>query len=160
MMKRLIALLLACLLVVPCAFASSVSSVDTMIYGHNLYSDLTGAEELKGTPKTTTKGETSLCYFDVNGVRVGFILKSGKATSFYCIANEENVGEFLSQATSGLYNICGTDSLSYWYVNLFDQFLTARAGRESELNPFIENVCMFNITKKGSEYTFLATILK
>ena len=156
-MKRLLIFLLI-LCVVP-VIAFGVDEVEVMLYGHNIYASLTGAQEVTGEAEITVNGENTLYSYTVNGVDFGYVVKEGKVKTCFCRAKEENAGELLSQAASALYNICGTDSISYWYVNLFDQFLTARAGKTSETNPYVNNVCMFQIERKNGIYTFIAAIL-
>ena len=156
-MKRLLcSLLILCL--VP-ALAFCVDEVETLTYGHNQFAPLTGAHELTGEPEVTPTSTGAIYSYTVEGVDVGFIVKDGRVSICFCRAKEEFLGEFLSQATSALYNICGADSISYWYPNLFDQFLTARAGNVSETKPFIDKVCIFEMERENGLYTFMAAKL-
>lgn len=158
-MKRMIVAIAAAVMIVTPVLAAT--DLEVMIYGHNTFSSITGAAELAGEPTVfETKDKTkTIYYFTVNGVDVGFIVKDGTVKSCYCRATEESIGEFLSQSASVLYNICGTESLSYWYPNLLDQFLTARSGETSDIHPFIENICAFEITKENGLYQMIAAKL-
>ena len=136
------------------------ADLKTMVEGHNDYAMLTGAVELTGKP-VEKEGSTSKGYiYHVNGVDVGFIVKEGNVSSCYCIASDENIGEFLSQAASALLNIAGIENVAYCYARLLDQYLMAKIGEESQNYPFIENVVMFYVKKSDGKYTFLAAILK
>ena len=141
------------------ALAFCVDEVETLTYGHNQFAPLTGAHELTGEPEVSPTETGAIYTYNVEGVAVGFIVKNDRVSTCFCRAKEESVGEFLSQATSALYNICGADSISYWYPNLFDQFLMARAGIESETKPFIDKVCIFVIERENGVYTFMAAKL-
>lgn len=152
-------LLLVCFLPV-FAFADDVNVI---INGHNLYADLTGAAQLEGEPQITTSDKypsRKVYSFTVNGVTVGFTTDNEKVKTFYCKASEENAGELLSQAACALYNMVGTDYLSFWYPRLLDQFLIARAGIvEGNEYPFIEDVLIFYMKKENGIYTFMLSLL-
>ena len=156
-MKRFVCLLLVLFLAPVCAFG--VSDFEVTVYGHNMYSSLTGAKELEGSPSVQVDGERTIYSYDLDGIDVGFFVEEEKVKTFYCRSNENNVGEFISQCASALYNICGAETLSVWYPYLIDQFLNARAGIESETKPFIQGVCIFSMTYSDGIYTFLAVIL-
>ena len=156
-MKRFLCTLMVLCLIPVIAFA--VDDIDVMVYGHNIYAALTGAQELTGEPNITKNDDNTVYIYSTGSVDVGFIVKESKVSTCFCRATEENAGEMLSQAASALYNICGTNNISYWYTNLLDQFFKARAGEKTETPPFIENVCMFTLRKENGVYTFLAAKL-
>lgn len=159
-MKRILCVLLILCLLPACAF--SVSNLETMVIQHNLYNLLTGAAEITGAPTKLGTTKNGIVYqYIVNGVKVGFFVDDDIVKGVYCKATEEYCGELLSQSASILYNICGTETSSYWYPSLLNQFLIARAGTnyKTEERPYIRNVCMFTMTKEDGVYTFLAAIL-
>ena len=156
-MKKAAVILAAVMIATP---ALAELKPESAVFGHNLYSEVTGAAELTGIPTTKKASTGSIQYYTVNGVDVGFITdESGSVTTVYCRAKEESAGEFLSQCASALYNIAG-ENVSYWYPRLLEQFISARSGNPTEEKPFIPGVCMFDIKKKGEIYQFLAAILE
>lgn len=97
--------------------------------------------------------------YNVNGLDVGFGVKNDRVETFFCVGEEENIGEMLSQAAAALYNFAGVENVSYWYPNLLDQLLNARAGTETEKAPFIEGVCIFQLYRNKKQYFFILSVI-
>ena len=152
-MKKII-----CLLFIACIFSSCAFAYDDLeldVYNINLYSDMTGATQLTGTPiqSEMKNGATAFVYI-VNNVNVGLCYKDDTLTTVYCTADEDSIGEFLSQAASAIYIFKGSDDIWELYANLIDQYFNARA--EAEYDPYLGSDFAFQITKgENNKYNFM-----
>lgn len=154
MRKIIVLVLVLAFFVLP----AQAADLETMVSGHNLYSCICGAVEIKGEPKIDAKtGNAS--YTVANELFDVFFIKNGKVTGFGCVCRDPaSEVEFLAQCVTACYNFAGDDAGAKCFDVILSQFMFARAGNPLGDAP-ISSKAYVRIQKEKFGYLFVLSVV-
>lgn len=154
-MKRTIAVIIAAAVIsTSSALADSVSQ---FVEQHNRNGLASGSSEITGEPLVE---ENHYQYHVTENVDVLISTDGNDVQSFSCICfDESGVGEFLAQCVTAFYDIGGLDAYVYCHDPLLSDFLSARAGHETESDSTIPGV-LFQVKTAENPFRYIFIIVK
>ena len=139
--------------------SSALADLDLMIEGHNMYSSICSAIQLKGSPQIDEEKGT-VTYTVADELFDIFFLKNGEVTGFGCVCRDPvQEIEFLAQCVTACYNVAGDQAGNKCFDIILSQFMFARSGNPLN-DAFITPDVAVNISKTSFGYLFVLSKVK